>query len=556
MTGSGVERQATDPMASWVPKERWSLAAALRDRAASSPDSPFMSFESDEPETFSECLTASESFARRLIGLGVRRGDRVAILASNSLDHVHLWFGLSLIGAAEVPLNTAYRGNTLSHGLNLSGARVVVTESEFLPRVAEVERELDGLEIVLTLDSRPAQSPFRNLDLRRFHDLAPSTDDLPDDISCRDVAAVVLTSGTTGPSKGVLMPHGQIFVMGRQTAEDHDVDENDIVYFCHTLFHSTKFMSFICAITAGCPIVVDERFMPARWSSRIRESRATYTIAHGPMLDLVCAEPSDGSDADNNLRVVISGASTPDLQRRFIERFAVEVTEGFGMTEIGILTKTMPGSLNPEGSCGVPHRHLFEVRVADPDTDELVPVGETGELHVRPKLPWTIMQGYLGMPEKTAEAWRNLWFHTGDLVRSDSDGHLFYVTRAAERIRRRAENISAYEIELAASQFAEVRECAAVGVPSEFESSFDDDVMLAVVPRSTETFDSSAMFKYLVAKLPHYMVPRYIKVLDALPRTPTSKVQKALIRQGGSEGAWDRVKSGLSVREVSRQLGQ
>ena len=352
------------------------------------------------------------------------------------------------------------------------------------------------------------------------------------------------------------MPQGQVFVMGRQTAEDHRVMPEDVVYFCHTLYHSTKFMSVVAAIIAGCQLVVDEAFIPGHWAARVRETRATYTIAHGPMIDLVCSGPTSKADRETALRVVISGGSTPDLQQRFFDQFGVEVTEGFGMTEIGILTRTPPMADNPYGSCGRPHSHLYEVRVADPETDETVADGELGELQVRPLHPWTVMTGYLGMDDRTVEAWRNLWFHSGDLVKRDSDGFLYYVTRASERIRRRAENISAYEIEMAASQFDGVSECAAVGVDSEFAASFDDDVMLAVVlADDIGELDMNQLISFLVRRLPHYMVPRYVKVLDALPRTPTAKIQKGLIRQGGSVGAWDRVAAGVSVREISNRLG-
>ncbi|MDP6873697.1 MAG: AMP-binding protein, partial [Alphaproteobacteria bacterium] len=168
----------------------------------------------------------------------------------------------------------------------------------------------------------------------------------------------------------------------------------------------------------------------------------------------------------------------------------------------------------------------------------------------RHKEPWTLMQGYMGMPEKTTEAWRNLWFHSGDMGYRDAEGWVYFVDRFKDRIRRRAENISSYDIEMVAATHPAILECAAVGVASEFES--DDDIKLCLVPADDATLAPEDLIEFLVERLPHYMVPRYLDYLESLPRTPTNKVRKAEMREVGvTSSTWDRQAAGVSVREIA-----
>jgi len=193
------------------------------------------------------------------------------------------------------------------------------------------------------------------------------------------------------------------------------------------------------------------------------------------------------------------------------------------------------------------------VLVVDPDTDEPVPVGSAGEITVRPLHAWTTMQGYIGMPEQTIEAWRNLRFHTGDLGRFDEDGYLYFVDRTKDRIRRKAENISSYDVEVAALSHPGVLECAAIGIAAEFTA--DDEIKIVVVPREGVELDPVSLVTHMTARLPHYMVPRFVEMVEALPRTPTNKVQKNVLRQMGvTETTWDRREAGVSVRALRDQM--
>jgi crotonobetaine/carnitine-CoA ligase len=219
------------------------------------------------------------------------------------------------------------------------------------------------------------------------------------------------------------------------------------------------------------------------------------------------------------------------------------------MTEANIpIWSSLDEPLRP-GCCGRPIADHYELRIADPETDCEVAPGATGELLVRSKLPWTLMQGYFGMPDATVKAWRNLWFHTGDLVYRDDEGYFHFVDRLGDRIRRRAENVSSYEIEHAAVGFPGLSDSAAVGVPSEFAS--DDDIKLVVVAKHGAVIVHAELLAHLAQRLPHYMVPRYIEIVAALPRTPTNKVRKAALRESGVGAAtWDRKAAGIVLKEL------
>jgi crotonobetaine/carnitine-CoA ligase len=268
---------------------------------------------------------------------------------------------------------------------------------------------------------------------------------------------------------------------------------------------------------------------------------------------MIHATPERPDDADNPLRVVLAAPFPSAIAEDFERRFGMRGVETWGMTEVTVAVWQSADEPLRVGSCGRPVDRLFDIRIVDPDTDEPLPAGQVGEITVTPKHPWVMMQGYLAMPDKTVEAWRNLQFHTGDAGFFDDDGYLHFVDRGKDRIRRRAENISSYDIEAAAGSHPAVTEAAAVGVPSAYDG--DDDVKLCVV--APGGVDPVELFEHLVRNLPHHMVPMYIEQLDSLPRTPTNKVQKQPLRDAGiTSSTWDRKAAGMSVRETSERLAQ
>lgn len=538
----------------------WTVPRALDRRVMESPDRPFVTMEHEGTESYAEARAAARAMAQALLAIGVQPGGRLAVMAPNCLTAIHAWLGASLIGAADVMLNTAYRGRTLEHALNLVRCEVLLVEERFLPVLHESEAQLTQLRRIVhfRLPDTPAAALPRFarhelVPLEAYMPALPAAMDLPPGPAFHDLASIIFTSGTSGPAKGVLMPHAQAYALALQTVQGLKLDARDVYYGFHPLFHTAgKFICLYAGILSGAHVVFDRTFRAERWLARIREHEVTATLAHGAMLEMVHAQPPSPSDRSHQLRRLMCSPFPRRIAADFEQRFGIRGVEVWGMTEVNNpCWSALDGPLRT-GSCGRPDPQWAEMRVVDPATDVELPAGRIGEFVVRPRHPWTMMQGYDGMPERTVEAWRNLWFHTGDAGYVDADGWFHFVDRLGDRIRRRAENVSSYDIESAAIEDPSVLECAAVGVASDYEA--DDDIKLFVVARVGATVDPAALIERLVRLLPHYMVPRYVETIAALPRTPTNKVKKAELRAGGVRGdCWDRQAAGVSVRAIAER---
>ncbi len=557
----------------WVTQEDRVLPRLLRRRAGERPGAPFLRIEDGPAETFSQVLAAAERIAGQLAGLGVAPGDLVPLLAETSAASVHAWLGVNLAGAADVPLNTGYRGASLAHGIGLGRARLMIADPSFLPRIAEVAADLPALQTVVLLgddaapglpgsssetvvlpgdDAAPELQMPAGLRVVPLATAAAMPVPEEDAVTCRDTASVLFTSGTTGPAKGVIMTHAQTYAIAQEIVDGLRITDRDVFYCFHPMFHMTRFGSVYTALLAGCPVVLDRRFDPAAFLDRARRYGATATIGHGPMLEAIYRQPERPDDAGNPLRTILTAPLPAKIAADFERRFGVRAIDTWGMTEVTCVTmRPYQEPLRP-GSCGRPRDDLLEVRIVDPQTDEVLPAGQVGEITVRPREPWVVMQGYLGRPDLTVAAWRNFRFHSGDFGYLTPDGYLYFAERSGDRIRRRAENVSAYNIESAASAHPQVQDCAAVGVASSFES--DDDIKLCVVPVPGSALDEAGLIRHLARALPHYMVPRYIEVLPALPRSATNKIQRQVLRASGAgPGVWDRTAAGVSVRAISSE---
>lgn len=538
----------------------WVLPKVLERQARERRDQPFVQFQDGDAETYGQSYETSLSVANGLQKqMGVRKGDPIVLMAPTSLSFLHCWFGINLLGAVEVPLNPALKQNSLEHALNNSRARVAILEEAFLERLAEVEANLHFLETVVVL---PAQNLSSAFELPALHKLAVVSFErikkeppapIQVEMAPKDPASIIYTSGTTGPAKGVVMPHGQIYLLAKNAVDGVYLTEQDTYYSFLPLFHMAgKFMAVYAVMLAGGKIVLDQRFQAEAWISRVRQYHATVAGGHGPFLQMIYSQPPLPDDGDNPLRAIFSAPFPAKIAQEFERRFQVKGIEVWGMTEINCPCYHPYDEPLRVGSCGKVLDDWYEMRIVDPETDEEVEVGSPGELIVRSKYPWTVSLGYFGMPEATVEAWQNLWFHSGDIGYQDKDGYVYFLDRLKERIRRRAENIASYEIEAAVLSHPLVEACAAVGVPSDFE--FDDDIKIYVVLKAGADVTPESLLRYLVEKLPHYMVPRYIQYMDELPRTPTNKIQKTALQKQSAEGiVWDRQAAGISVRAISRE---
>ncbi|MCZ4291675.1 AMP-binding protein [Hoeflea alexandrii] len=526
--------------------DNWTLGRALGVRAESDPDKTFIDFTNGPGLTYAAALDLAQRVAGGLDALGVAHGDQVITMLPNGRDAISAWLGLGHLGAVEVCLNTGYRGQPLAHALTICKARVMILAADYLPAVLAVDPDAAGIDRLIVVGDPDHATGTATVSWQSLVASPPlATPRHP--VRGRDAASILFTSGTTGPAKPVILTHAQNHLTAAETARRFGMGVSDISYCFHPLFHMAgKFMAVYGTLIAGASIVLDHQFVPDQWSERLCEYKATLAYGHGPMIEMIHASPPVPKDKQNTVRRVLGAPFPVRIAEDFETRFGLEGMECWGMTEIGIVTWAEAGT--PRGSCGKVSE-FYDLCIVDPDTDEELPAGRTGEILVRPRLPWITFQGYYGMAEATVSAWRNLWFHTGDMGRLEPDGHLYFSDRVKDRIRRRSENISSFEIEAAALSHAAVAEAAAVGVASRFEG--DDDVKLCLVVNPDTIIDPADLLRHLAGQLPHYMIPRYVDIRDSLPRSNTNKVRKAVLRAAGTTSPiWDREAAGLSVRAL------
>jgi crotonobetaine/carnitine-CoA ligase len=493
--------------------------------------------------TWEEIHADSLRWASALENHGVRRGQPVVSLFSNSFDAFRSWMGCAWLGAIESPINTAYRGEWLRHVIDNTGASVVLTEGRFAAAVFDIADQLRHVRYVVvfgSLDEAPPAVPFEVVAADEFLSDADVTE--RSEPGPWDLSALIYTSGTTGRSKAVMVPWGHF----RSSLESGFIPADRLpgvrLYAPYPVFHVTGKSGFYFPAVFGGASVIREAFSVTDYWHDVRTFDANAGVVLGPLAQMLLNQPEDPGDADNPMETIVMAPVIPDVDR-FSERFGVDVFTTYNMTEINC-----PIILSDERCTGSNYRSCgrvregVEVRVVD-EHDRQVPSGTPGELIVRGE-PWELNAGYWNMPEQTNEAWRNGWFHTGDAFTYDEEGNFYFVDRAKDYIRRRGENISSFEIESIVNEHPAVAESAAVAVPAD---EGEDEVKIAVVLEPGAAFDGPALVDFLIPRLPRFAIPRYVEIWDELPKTEaTARIQKASIRDAGvRDDAWDRVGAGV-----------
>jgi carnitine-CoA ligase len=479
--------------------------------------------------------------------VGVRAGEHVVTMLPNSFEAFYAWLGLTWLGATEVPANTMYHGEMLRYLVENSDAEVVLVSERFLQQLGEVFAAAGGAldrvrtVVVPDLSGTPASALPPALPpvvdgAAFFAGAQPATDlDGPD---YWDVASIIYTSGTTGPSKGVLVPWGTLWSFVT-TAPDDFVAPGDGFYAMYPAFHVSGKAMLYQASHFRARMVLREQFSITHFWNDLRTFGVTGAGLVGPMAPFLLMQPEQPDDADTPLRHVVMGPLVPQVEE-FKRRFGVEVGTGYGMTEIGAPFASDGFQLANATSCGKVRTGWagYEVRIVD-EHDQALGPGEVGELIVRTSEPWVINRGYYGMPDVTAAAWRNGWFHTGDAFTYDDDGNYYFVDRIKDAIRRRGENISSFEVEALVGRHPDVAESAAIAVPSEY---LEDEVKVCVVRREGSELTHAALVEFLEPTMPAFMVPRYVEFVAALPKTDaTLRTRKVELREHVlNEQTWDR----------------
>lgn len=536
-------------------KDSWVVRNVLARQAKERPNAYSIQWKCEPPLTYAQLYDHCLRVAGGLRDLGVQTGDSVLIMLPNSIEIVLAWLGTNLIGAVEVPINIHYKGKFLVHEANDSGARVAIIHAQYLGRFGEIAAELKYLRDIVIVGENGG-TLFGNLDGTqwRFHswETLISASKLTEPVPQRhfDTSAIMYTSGTTGPSKGVLIPYGLAGVFAQAIVEVGRLTSQDVYYVCLPLFHANaQFMQVLPCLLVGARVSIWPSFSASQWLEQIRACGATVTNTLGVMCEFIYRQPVRENDVDNPLRIMFTIPAPKDIAEQFEQRFGVKCLEGYGMTETSVFTYRTPDEKLRLGSAGRPLGWV-DVIIGDPETDEPLPPGQVGEILVRPKLPGAFMKGYNNAPDKTVEAWRNLWFHTGDLGMMDEEGYLYFIDRAKDAIRRRGENISSYSIESIINAHPCVEECAAIAVPSEYGAGGEDEVKVCVVLKEGATLDPAELHQYCVDHMPYFAVPRYIEYVSSLPKTPNAKVRKVELRQRGiTEETWDREKAGIQLKK-------
>jgi crotonobetaine/carnitine-CoA ligase len=524
-----------------VPPREVCVVRYLLDRwAAERGEDTYVIFDTNRRYTYREMRERTIGVAVGLARLGVKQGDHVLAWQPTTPEMLATYYAINYLGAVFVPINTAYRGHLLEHVIENSDARLAVVHSSLVDRLAGIS--LSRLEhLVVTGPASTASAP---LPATRFEELAGTEAELPQllrPIEPWDTQSVIYTSGTTGPSKGVMSSYLHMYTNPGPEAWPFLTGE-DRFLVNNPMFHIGGMGLPFAMLARGGSIVLPERFSTDHFWPVVREHGVTAIFLLGVMATFLSKAAPSAEDRAHKVRTcfivpLIEGA------HEFTRRFGVNVYTIFNMTEISSPIVSAP---NPtvRGTCGK-IRPGVEVRLVD-ENDCEVPIGTTGEMMLRTDRPWAMSHGYLKEPQATARAWRNGWFHTGDAFKKDAEGNYFFVDRMKDSIRRRGENISSFEVEAEILAHPDVRECAALGVPSNVG---EDDVMIVVAPAPGRTVDPVALTHFLTARLAYFMIPRYVRMLSELPKTPSSKVLKAQLRaEGITADTWDREQAGIVIR--------
>ena len=525
-----------------LPVTEQTLPALLERQARAFGAKPLLRFGEVE-RSFADVRDAAARAAGDLVAGGVAPGDRVAMMCENRIEMLDLVLGCAWVGAVAVPINAALRGAQLTHVLRNCGARRLAIDTALLTVLERTELPAT-LETAWALDCLPARSSLTcevSAPPSGAAAAAPS-----ETVGPGDTVAILYTSGTTGPAKGVCCPHAQFYWWGIVVGEMLGIGEDDVLYTCLPLFHTNALNAFVQALVAGATFHIGPRFSASRFWSTLAESGATVTYLLGAMVNILASRPPEPQERAHRGRVALAPGTPAALFDAFRERFGIQLVEGYGSTETNCAIGA-PWTAQRAGYMG-PVRDGFEARVVD-DNDVEVPAGEGGELVLRSSAAYSFATGYFDMPEKTVEAWRNLWFHTGDRVVRDADGWFRFVDRLKDAIRRRGENISSFEVEQVLLEHGAVSAAAVFPVPSEMA---EDEVAAAVVLEPAASLDPRELVEHCVPRLAYFAIPRYIEFVRALPLTENGKVRKAVLRERGiTPGMWDREAAGVRLKRSS-----
>ena len=547
----------------WYAKEdptKWCLPEILRMRAEQTPDREYLKYADNPWVSYGEVNARSNRIANALMARGVEKGESVSVMMPNCEEFLPVWFGIIKGGGVMSSINTAYKGDFFSWTVNLVESKKLFISDLYLERLDFIKSELPKLEHVIVMKTGNQEGPdpdakWKSETLEEF--MASGSESEPDmEYSWTDDARIMFTSGTTGRSKGVIKQNAADYFSARGLLEvvsataGRSVEDlaEDTFFSCLPLFHSNaQVLSGYPAMVAGGRVAYTERFSSSRFWQQVIDAEATVFNSIGAVSYFIWnIEPSD-LDKAHKVHTCFAAPAPRDIYNEFQDRFGVKFIEGYGLTETGMATYMDPTQPAVPGSMGKANPG-YEVAIVEPGTDRPLPPETPGEIVVDMKIPNIVMRAYYGMAEKTAEDFRNLKLHTGDLGRMDENGYFYFMDRVKDYIRRRGENVSSMEVEKHASSHPQVKEAACIGVKAGEGASSEDEIMIVAIPEG-EAPDPAEYIHYMAERMPYFMVPTFIRFVDELPKTPTERVQKVKLREEGiTADTFDREKAGIKIK--------
>lgn len=522
----------------------------LHEQARATPQHRFITCGASEM-SFAELDARTDAIAAGLAAAGVAQGDRVAIVSTNRIEMVELFFAVPKLGAIQVPLNVYLKGDFLAYQLMDSQARVLVVDGSGAAAVAPLLERLSELRLVVLLDDNAPTLAAPSVQVRRYAELA--LDAVPPRVALKpsDLMSIVYTSGTTGQPKGCMLSHGYYTRVGGVMGEAHEYRPDDVLMTALPLFHgAARMMVLMAGLLHGLHVVIEPEFRAGSFLARAAAVGATIAYGVGAMGVALLGTPPSAFDRAHSLRAMMLVPFPADRQQAFMDRFAIDAwAEVFGQTEcVPVTWNTLPGERR-RASCGRPASDL-DVALLD-DDDLPVPLGVVGEICVRPRRPLAMFSGYWGKPEATLEAFRSVWYHTGDYGRADTEGFITFVDRKKDAVRRRGENVSTQEIEAAIARHPSIVDVAAHAVPSE---ATDDDIKVCLVLAKDASVTPQELFGFFKERLPYFAMPRYVEVVPELPKNALARVMKHELRKRPMTAAvWDFQALGLTVAYSERR---
>lgn len=473
--------------------------------------------------TGAESVTLATTAATVLAESGASPGSRVALMMNNCPGFAWSYLGAMCAGLIPVPINTALHGQLLGTLLAQIEPSVTVVSEDYLEAITGCGADPGRILTVHSEQPSPGRSAAKAHDFEDVMSRAGLSE--PVATSVHDAACILYTSGTTGPSKGAIYSHGMISEFADFGDWIFGLDENDVMYNCLPMFHANALVLTLCgAIRSGGGAVIGDRFSAATYWKEVVDYGATVLSFLGSMYPILLNQEKQPEESEHHARVALAVPSPPSNMAAFEDRFGIKLTTLYGLSDMAMPIGVPHGTAARPGKAGIPHPD-WEVALRDESGNEVGP-DTPGEMVIRPRRTGIMPLGYWRNSEATVQTWRDLWFHTGDILSVDSEGWFTFVDRSKDKIRRSGENVSSFEVETVLQDAPGVEEVAVYGVPAEMG---EDEVMVAVVV-GTEWSGPAELVGYAEERLPYFAVPRYVRELDAMPKTPTAKIRKEQLR--------------------------